>query len=588
MIRVLIASLLWAFVCHALAADPAKILHIASPDIDTLDPHQYGDAPSYQVLMAIFEPAFEWDYLASPPKLTPLTAAAPVEITDGGRTWTVRLKRGINFTPDPAFKGKPRELTADDYVYSYKRWLDPNGRRGGAPEATNIIIGARPAVDAASASGKFDFDRPIEGLRALDRYTYQFRLSEPKYPVIRDLLGFVGAGAREVVDAAGPDIRTRPVGTGPFRLREWKRGSRLILEANPDYREVRFPESSDPAHAALERSMKGKILPQIGVIEIHVIDEDLTRLLQFEQGGLDYVVLRGEVASRLLANGQLKPEYSARGVTRTVFPEPFSFSVYFNVGDATLGGMGKDRVALRRAIALAFDTAELIKVVYAGQAIPANQIVPPGVGGHDPRLPVKSLYDPATAKTLLDRFGYKMGVDGHRRAPDGTPLTLTMSQRTGAISREIATLWKKNMDAVGLHMEFHEAPFQDVIKELDKGKFQLYYGGFGGSPSGYAELIQLDSGQPQRVNVSQFKLADYDRAFAQFLRSADSDVQIAEARKMSELALTYMPQLTVVFRLENNFVQPWVLGFSPPVFSSYWKYLDIDLARRRRGAVREN
>jgi ABC-type transport system substrate-binding protein len=440
-------------------------------------------------------------------------------------------------------------------------------------------------VDAASASGKFDFDRPIEGLRALDRYTFQLRLNEPNYPIIRDLLGFVGAAAREVVEAAGPDLRTRPVGTGPFRLREWKRGSRLILEANPRYRQVRFPESGDSAHVALERSMQGKVLPQIGVIEINVIDEDLTRLLQFEQGGLDYVVLRGEVATRLLANDKLKPEYAARGVTRSVFPEPFVFSIYFNVGDATLGGMGNDRVALRRAMALAFDADSLIKVVYAGQAIPANQIVPPGVGGHDSTLPIKSLYDPGTAKSLLDRFGYKIGADGYRKAPDGTPLMITMSQRSGAISREIATLWKKNMDAVGLHMEFREAPFQDVIKELEKGKFQLYYGGFGGSPSGYAELVQLQSKQPQRVNVSQFKLADYDRALEQFLRSADDEVQITNARMMSDLARTYMPQLPVVFRYENNFVQPWVLGFSPPVFSSYWKYLDIDLDRRRRGAA---
>ena len=281
------------------------------------------------------------------------------------------------------------------------------------------------------------------------------------------------------------------------------------------------------------------------------------------------------------------PQYAARGVTRSVFPEPFVFSIYFNVGDATLGGMGNERVALRRAIALAFDADALIKVVYAGQAIPANQIVPPGVGGHDPTLPVKSLYDPATAKTLLDRFGYKIGADGYRRAPDGTALTITMSQRTGAISREIATLWKKNMDAVGLHMAFREAPFQDVIKELEKGKFQLYYGGFGGSPSGYAELVQLHSRQPQRVNVSQFKLSDYDRALGQFLRSADDEMQIATARTMSDLARTYMPLLPVVFRSENNFVQPWVLGFSPPVFSSYWKYLDIDVERRRRGAAKK-
>jgi ABC-type transport system substrate-binding protein len=565
------------------AADPAKVLRVASPDIDMLDPQQYSDDPSFQVLMAIFEPLYEWDYLASPPKLTPLTAEGPIELSGDAKTWTIRMKRGTFFTDDPAFKGKPRELTADDYVYSYKRWMDPNGRRGGAPIIADLIIGARPVVDAAQASGKFDYDRPIEGLRALDRYTLQIRLTEPNFPNIRDLLGFVPAAAREVVDAAGRDIRIRAVGTGPFRLREWKRGSRLVLEANPGFRGVRFPESGDPAHVALVRSMKGKFLPQIGVVEIAVIDEDLPRLLQFEQGSLDYVVLRGEVANRLLANGKLKPEYAARGIERHVFPEPFLFSVYFNVVDPVLGGMSNDRIALRRAVALGLDVDALLKVVYAGQAMPANQIVPPGVGGHDPTLPVKPLYDPAAARALLDRFGYR-SVDngGYRNAPDGKPLTLTLSQRTGTVSREVETLWKKNMDAIGLRMDFNAAPFQDMIKALEKGKFQMYFGGFGGSPSGYGELAQLHGKQPQRVNVVQFKLAEYDRAAEQFLRSDTDAAQIAAARRMSELARTYMPLLPAAFRLENNFVQPWVQGFSAPVFSTYWKYLDIDLDRRRK------
>ena len=81
-----------AFAAHA--ADPGKVLRLASPDIETLDAQQYADDPSFQVLMAIFEPLYEWDYLASPPKLSPLTAAADPEVTDGGRTWTIRLKKG--------------------------------------------------------------------------------------------------------------------------------------------------------------------------------------------------------------------------------------------------------------------------------------------------------------------------------------------------------------------------------------------------------------------------------------------------------------------------------------------------------------
>ena len=563
------------------AADAAKVLHLASPDIDMLDAQQYSDDPSFQVLMAIFEPLYEWDYLASPPKLTPLTADGPAEISADGKIWTIRIKRGIFFTDDPAFKGTPRELVAADYVYSYKRWLDPNGRRGGAPVTTDLIIGARPVVDAAARTGKFDFDQRIEGLRALDRYTLQLRLTAPNYPTIRDLLSFVGASAREVVEAAGPDIRIRPVGTGPYRLREWKRGSRIVLEANPGYRGARFPDSSNPAQAPLVRSMQGKILPQIGVIEIAVIDEDLPRLLEFERGGLDYVVLRGEVANRLLAEGRLKPEYAARGITRYVYPEPFLFSVYFNVADPVLGGMNNERIALRRAIALALDVETLLKVVYAGQAMPANQIVPPGVGGHDPALPAKPLYDPAAARALLDRFGYRMDADGYRRTPDGKLLTLTLSQRTGAVSREVETLWKKNMDAVGLRIDFRVAPFQDMIKALEKGQFQMYYGGFGGSPSGYNELAQLHSKQPQRVNVVHFELAEYDSAAEQFLRSESDAGQIAAARRMLDLARTYVPLLPAAFRLENNFVQPWVQGFSPMVFSTYWKYLDIDLDRRR-------
>jgi ABC-type oligopeptide transport system substrate-binding subunit len=144
-------------------------------------------------------------------------------ITDDGRTWTIRVKPGIHFTDDPAFKGERRELGAEDYVYSMKRVLDPGLQRGGSPVATDLIVGARVVVDAASKpGGRFDYDRTMEGLRALDRYTLQLKLAAVNYPVIEDLITN-GAVAREVVEAAGGDVRTR-LGTGPYRLKEWKPG----------------------------------------------------------------------------------------------------------------------------------------------------------------------------------------------------------------------------------------------------------------------------------------------------------------------------------------------------------------------------
>jgi len=580
MARITAVALIAAGTAFA-APDPAKILRVATPDIETLDPQQWSDDPSFQVQDAIFEPLYEWHYLDSPPHLAPLTATAAPEITDGGRTWTIRVKPGIYFTDDPAFKGKPRELVAADYVYSLTRWIDPNLARGGAPAITDIVVGARAVIDAASRPGaKLDYDRPIAGLRALDRYTLQLRLTEPHYPLIEAWLT-LGAVAREVVEAAGGDIRVRAVGTGPYKLREWKRGSRIVLEANPGYRTLRFPESADPARAALVASMRGKALPQIGVVELAVIDEDLPRLLEFDRGRLDHIFLRGEVANRPLVDGRLSPAYIARGVTRISFPEPYVFSFYFNIVDPGVGGMDNERVALRRAIGLGIDVAALARVVYAGQAIPANQKIPPGVTGHDPALPPKSRYDPAAAASLLDRFGYgRRDVEGYRLRPDGAPLRLTLSLRSGQVSREIATLWKKNMDALGIRIEFHLTPFQDLIKEIESAKFQICFAGFGGNPSGYIELFQLYGKAPRATNIPHFQLAAYDALVEQFLQSARSDEQIALARKMSDIADAYMPIFPALFRLENDYVQPWLMGFSPPLWNNNWKYLDIDVAKR--------
>ncbi|MEO8488119.1 MAG: ABC transporter substrate-binding protein [Betaproteobacteria bacterium] len=583
-VGLVVAALAAAGLCAAPAhsADPAKVLRIAVTDIDTLDPQQYSDNPSFQVIQALFEPAYEFDYLARTPTLTPLTAEGPPDITDGGRTWTIRFKHGILFHDDPAFHGKPRELTADDYVYAYKRWLDPNGRRAGQPVLTDLILGARPVVDAAKKTGRFDFDAPIAGLRALDRYTLRIAMSDVNFPNVRDLLGFVGALPREVVDAAGGDVRAHPVGTGPYRLKEWKRGSRIVLEANPRYRAAAFPASDDPADAALVASMKGKRVPFAGTVELSFVDEDLTRLLLFEQGRIDLVQLRGEIATRLLGHGTLRPAVAARGITRHVHAEPFLFSLYFNLDDPLVGGTARERIALRRAIALGYDVDALIGVVLAGQAIPAGQMIPPGVGGHDPALPARSAYDPATANALLDRSGYgKRDAEGYRLAPDGGRLTLTLSLRTGGTSREIQTLFRKNMGALALRTAFEQAAFQELVKNLERGQFQLYAGGWGGSPSGYNVHAQLHARQPQRVNISRFASADYDLAAERFLRAQTDTGQLDAARAMNEVRRAFMPQLPLYFRLESDYVQPWVAGFRPQVFSSYWKYLDIDPAKRR-------
>src|SRR6266446_9982658 len=108
------------------AADPSKVIRHAFPAAETgFDPAGAQDLYSGQIEQAIFETVLTYDYLARPSKLVPLTAEAMPEVSDKGQTYTIKLKKGIHFTPDPAFKGVKRELTAADYAYSWKRLMDP-------------------------------------------------------------------------------------------------------------------------------------------------------------------------------------------------------------------------------------------------------------------------------------------------------------------------------------------------------------------------------------------------------------------------------------------------------------------------------
>ena len=570
--------------CAAAAADPAKILHLATNDIDSLDPQQWQDDFSYRIGSSIFESLYEWDYLARPQGLVPNTAVGRPEISADGKTWTVRIKPGIYFTDDPVFHGKPRELVAEDYVYSIKRAQDPNLRGGGDPVTTDLIVGMRPLVDAARKPGaKFNYDVPVEGLHALDRYTLQFRLNEPNFPLMSDNLAGDFAVAREVVDAAAADIQIRAVGTGPYRLKEWKRGSRIVLEANPSYRPTAFPDSSDAANAPLAHQLKGKRLPQVGTIEFSVIEEMQTRLLEFERGKLDIVELRGSSAQGLLKNGELDPTLAARGIDRQVDPYG-TRSVYFNMDDPIVGGMSKEHVALRRALVLGFDAGALCSVVYAGLARPANQILPPDVSAFDHARSSNSHYDPTAANGLLDRFGYgKRGKDGFRVAPDGNPLVLTMTTFTGTVWVEMQTLWKKNMDAIGVRMEFRSVPPQDLFKEAEQGKFQLCVHGRATPPMGLRLLEQYSKAAPE-VNQSRFHYDAYDRAMEQYLRAPSDAGRLAAARAMNDIIDTFLPQFPMVLELENTFVQPWVNGYKYSSFATYYKYVDIDPSKQRPAA----
>src|SRR5208283_2025747 len=392
--------------------DMSKTLRTALIAPETgFDPAATSDLYSDSVQRAIFETLYGFEYLTRPYRRAPLTAAAMPEISDGGRTWTMRVRPGIYFADDPAFKGRKRELVAADYVYAWKRLLDPRVRSPFAWYLQDKVVGAEPVIEAAQKTGRFDYDALIEGLQALDRYTLRLKLKEPDYIMLGYLTQSpMAAVAREVIEAYGDAsgwAMSNPVGTGPYRLKSWRRGAQIVLEANPNYRDETFPVSDDPADRELMAKMRGKKLPIVGRIEIAITEESNPRLLAFTSGALDYVNLPSDLSDHVLdAAGRLRPEYASKDVVLWRITQPALQYAYFNMDDPVVGGYTKDRIALRRAIGLRFNTPDLIRVVYQGQAVAATQPIPPGLPGHDDGWNVGLKYGPQAANALLDKFGY--------------------------------------------------------------------------------------------------------------------------------------------------------------------------------------
>jgi len=143
------------------------------------------------------------------------------------------------------------------------------------------------------------------------------------------------------------------------------------------------------------------------------------------------------------------------------------------------------------------------------------------------------------------------------------------------------------MKAIGLRMTFNSQPFGDLMKASKAGQLMmLNIGNRAAEPSGYDLLSLLWGKSPPDTNPARFRNADYDAAYEKFLRTPDGPERIALARRMSGIVATYVPIMVQVFPIGNAFAQPWVKGYYPTQFGFVWKYLDIDLAARKRATTR--
>ena len=567
-------------------ADPNKQLNLSFEAADDgFDAARTNSVYTNWLADGIFESLLTYDYLARPVKLIPGTAEAMPEVSDDGKTFTFKLKKGIYFTPDPAFKGVRRELVAADYAYTLKRHLDPQVRSVQAGLFDGKILGMDALQKQAQASGKFDYDQAVAGLEVLDKYTLRIRLTAPDNVFLFHMAKSIsGALAREVVEAYGDKVSQHPVGTGAYMLDQYVARSKIVLVANPDYRGFvwDFKSSGDAWDDQIVRDMQGKHMPQIGKISINIIEEEQSRWLAFSSGQLDFEILVPVASTKVLDNGKLKPEYAAKGLRLYRFVDPGTTRTIFNFKDPVVGGYSLEKNALRRAIALSYDLQSEIRNVWFTQAVAAEADIPPGVIGHDPKYRHSNRYDPVLANKLLDRFRYRRGADGYRTLPDGSPLLLKIHSSPKSRDYARMEIWKRSLDKIGIRAEFPTAGFADNLKSAYQCKLMMFgLGGVAGIPDGSDFMDSYYGPNAARGNLGCYDSPAFNEMYRKMMALPQGPERQAVFSQMERQMEADTVHSLELWRIRNWLIQPWVMGYKThPVFRGDWRYLDVDMHKK--------
>jgi len=570
-----------------------RVLRYAFQIAETgFDPAGINDTYSRTVTCHIFEALYVYDHLARPAKIVPLTADGMPETADEFRTWTFKVKPGIFFADDPAFKGQKRELVAADYLFSFKRFADPAVKSPIWATVENWKVPGLAALRKHALDSKkpFDYDAPVAGMVLVDRYTFQLRLEEPRPRFLENMAvsDLFGAVAREVAQAYGDKTPEHPVGTGPFKLGQWRRSSLIVLVRNPSYRHRVWdaqPAPDDADGQAIAAKLRGKKLPILDRVEISIIEEAQPRWLSFLNGQQDFIErVPPDFIDVAMPGRKVAPNLAKRGIRGAITLQADIALSYFNMDDPVVGGLEPHKVALRRAMCLGVDVEREIRLVRRGMAVPAQSPVLPHTTGYDPRFKSEaSEYNPAKAKALLDLHGYidKNG-DGYREQPDGKPLVIEYATQPDQNSRQLIEQWKKNMDAIGIQMTFKPSKWPENLKAARAGKLQMW--GVGSSASGgdgQGMLTPYFGPQGGNQNLSRFKLKAFDELHDKLTVLPDGPERLAIFEQAKKLAIAYAPYKLHVHRFVADMMHPMVVGYRRPLFwNEWWHMVDADPALR--------
>jgi len=550
-----------------------------SSQVKGMDPIYANDRYSSNEVARVYEGLLEYHYLKRPYTLVPNLAESMPTVSKDGLTYTFKIKKGVMFQKDEALGETPRELIAEDFVYSIKRLADPKLQGLGWWLLDGKITGLNEWRKKYSELPEVDYSETIEGLKAIDRYTLQFQLAKPFPQFLYALaMPFTFAVAREVVEKYGKEFLNHPVGTGPFAIKDgrFKQTKKIEYLKSTSFREKKYPcEASEEFKKERLLEDCGKRLPLVDRLTVNIIEEDQPRWLNFQKGKVDYVSIPKDNFDQVIPDAKnLAPDYIEKGIQLIRSP---SIDVTYTAFNHDLKLF--KNVKLRRAMSLAYDINTANKLFNNNQAIPAQSVVPPGIAGHiegyvNPYRGTGTTENIKQAKKLLAEAGY----------PEGKGLEeITYDCPNSTASRQIGEYFKKQMAQIGVKIKVLQNPWPELQKKITTRNIMAYGIAWGADYPDAENFLQLLYG-PNRApgaNGSGYDNPELNRLYKTASIMQDSPERTALYEKMNRIAAEQVPWVYGVHR--QNFVlrHSWLKNFVNSDFDAgSAQYLSIDKVKK--------
>jgi oligopeptide transport system substrate-binding protein len=552
--------------------------------VQTLDPGNYRDVYSALVIYQICEPLYVYHYLKRPYEMVPLAAESMPQVSPDGLVYTIRIKKGVRFGDDACFAGgKGRELKASDFVYAIKRIANIRYASQNWSTLDNKIIGLndfRQYTKQFKKELEVDYSKEVEGLKALDDYTLQIKLTKPWPQILETALTDATTSpiAKEAVDYYGQDIIAHPVGTGPFKLVTWQRSSYIELVRNKNWRGELYPSEGEPEDGQNGLlADAGKPVPFADRIIFRIIEEDQPNWLLFMRGQLDVMGIPKDNFEKAVAVGQreLTESMKARQIQLTIYNDPSTFWIGFNLQDPILG----KNLPLRKAICRAIDRQKFIDVLANGRLQVAHSLIGPGLNSYDSNIAEYgySKYDLAEAKRLLEEA---------RRIHGGPiPKLVLAIPGTDTFYRQTGQFLQRQFEQAGLQLETEYMDWPTYQEKQNKGQCQMFISGVSGGSPDAIDLLDMftKKNSPPGGNKFYYFNPRYEELFAKVEVMQDTPERLELYRKLERMILDDCPAVFLTHRMMFALNHHWYKNYKPIVFGyNFLKYHRVDMEERKQ------